>query len=418
MRTTIIPWAQHFDPRIFTEYQKEAISALGSSGHVTVILDEFLKSLPITVLEHWHSRTEQTKTIIESHAPVKCLGLLMGIHMPHVILPLGEAIIHALKTSIERYLEQPSSSFFASALDDQAVIDKSDFSRAWSDLEGNYAVLAKQFDDAANYVVCFLKQDSHRHKNKIMNSSKRTYSLELRSRFWALLAYADSVSSPLHFMSVTLSEKYSRKLMTGNNRWLAQKVDNAFKKVTSKTCIAGICVIEPSPSSRHGYHFHMILTGSDLVGDQLDRLKKELNVLTDKNVKTAVHVKDRRQMKCVARTFELSDSRGYIERVLEGIDMGAADYISKDLCPDLMIGKHKQLFSINNDLYYNKAVGKKVCELTEYLRKTAQKHIQPDGSESAKEKIKECITNLFLTAITRKFIRESTLILSGGTQLE
>lgn len=412
MQTSINPWAQYFDPKNLTVYNTEALGALKKPDSFTIALSAYLDSDPVLLVDHWLNDSQKVAAAIERFEPKLCLKLLLMTQMPHYILPIAEALLCRVFIA---HIYEPG----CSTSDFRTIECTLPLPSDCSEPRASRALLSmldpqlnKELHRIAVLSIRLLENDDYCMRKIELGHGRRTYSPKLRSRFLALYACARTHGETLYFITVMLSKEMNQKLLKSRNKRAAeQKVSRELEKVFGRGSVCGFCVIEPSPSTSDGHHIHMIISGAKLDGIKRRQLKAQLRIFTDPTVKTAVQIKLARNIKRMARLAEVARSEKYFMTLpVSGIDIGGADYVSKDLNESLLIHNHKQVFSINNDRYYKSQFAKAVSVMNSFLRERAKISIQLDSYDTALREIQLCFLELILNILTKLFKRKSILI--------
>lgn len=392
MTTLTATWAQHLDPKNFSQYTIEALTSKAEAGVLTREAAALLDMAQRSIVRHWVHDSEKTAGIIEKHEAALCVKLLVNMYMPNLLLRNYEAFASCI-------LKEDRESFARFSL--SSVCRASEVTPGFvKEREGAFEhYVSRELDYFADAVYRLLKnQHAQKHRLKL-GPGNWYYSPDLRNQFLALTSFALTRAYKHYFITVYLSDEESDRLIKSpSGRSLQQKLTRHLTAILGAGDFAGTVVIEPSPSKAENFHIHMVIVTREIDQDMEARLRDQLRKLTEPNMKSAINIKSYRNLKRLKRIHELLNVHDDIltKQELQGIDIGLMDYLSKDLTPDLKIGIHKQVFSLNNELFFKNKMRSTLQEFMTFLFDRTAKHIQISNKQAALSEIKRCILSLIV----------------------
>lgn len=397
MTSLTYPWAQHFDPKNFSQYTLEALASKTSSGELTreaaVLIDNFQNR----IVNAWLHDSELTTRKIEKLNSGVCVKLLVMTLMPHLLLFNYEALLsEPLKRDHNSISSTTGHLMTKAPLPDantESVLQHLT-ALSWAAFE---KLITCNLDNLTGAVYQLLKNEgTEKHKLRLGTKGK-FYSPELRIRFLALISFAHKRNYKLHFITVTLSDDESQQLINSfNQRSLEQKITRYLKQKIGERDFAGTVVIEKSNEGHNRFHVHIVIAMRELNITELAKLRQGLRNISAPQMKTAINITYNRRTSRLKGYKELdaSNDKIFIHQELPGIDIGVMDYLSKDLNEPMKISRHNQVFNLNSNLFFSTDIKKKLQQLLVFLFKGAKKHIQFSNKKLALSEIKLCILSL------------------------
>ncbi|WP_445428006.1 hypothetical protein [Alishewanella sp. HL-SH05] len=404
MTTCTQTWAQNFDPKNFSQYTTEAFAFKAETGAITRETAAMLDMLQRSIIRHWILDSELASRTIEKHEAALCVKLLITIYMPYLLLRNIEAITSGIQKKYSKNFAEFPHAYLSSECGTFRIVEECE------DIFDQY--VSSELDSFADVVYRLLKsQNADQYRVKLM-SGKRYYSQDLRNKFLSLTNLALARGYKRYFITVYLSDEESDRLIKSKNvRSLQQKIANHLAAVLGVGNFAGIVVIEHSPSKAENFHLHMVIVTREIDPDTETQLRDRLRKMTTPNMKSAINIKCHRNLNRLKRPEELLNVHDDIttSQELLGIDIGLMDYLSKGLSPEMKIGIHKQVFSLNHELFFKNKMSSTLRELLTFLIERAGKHIQFDNKQAAQSQIKDCILSLVVGLKTKIYKRNLKL---------
>lgn len=217
-----------------------------------------------------------------------------------------------------------------------------------------------------------------------------------RCQFLALKLYASSKKLKVAWITVDFSEQIANELIVNAKRdnALQQKILYLLKKTLGKNNFAGFGVIEDSKNDGTGLHCHIILAMNP---EHEKSLRMELKRLVDITEKTAINISLGRKTSVASHSI-VSDRLSINDLP---IDIGAADYIVKDLRKDKKIFKANRILMFNTALFAGKEVLSPICAAFETMIKRLRNCFNLPGCIDPKELISKQIISLFFNRYSK-----------------